>query len=224
MTNTADLPLTLIWDWNGTLLADVPLCIDTMNSLLSERGLPLLNLAKYHSVFDFPVIKYYRKLGFDFETDPFEVIGLEFMKRYLLRLEEVRLVTGAAECLQYFKEKGFCQAILSAMEESTLYKALNDKNILSYFSQVAGIGDHYGGSKLDSGRKLAEQINSSKSNTWLIGDTLHDAEVAGQLGLKAVLMAHGHHPASRLKESGSVVVDGFDGLKDFFNNLKPTIC
>jgi phosphoglycolate phosphatase len=216
MTNSPDPLLTIIWDWNGTLLADVPLCIDTMNSLLSERGLPLLNLTKYHNVFDFPVINYYQKLGFDFETDPFEVIGLEFMKRYLVRLEEAGLVHGAAECLEYFKGMGYRQAILSAMEETTLQKTLTEKGILSYFTEVAGIGDHYGGSKLESGKRLLKKLNIDTNRTWLIGDTLHDAEVAEQLGCRLVLIAHGHHSADRLSSSGATVVKDFSALKSFF--------
>ena len=28
----------IIWDWNGTLLDDVALCIDVMNGMLRRRG------------------------------------------------------------------------------------------------------------------------------------------------------------------------------------------
>ena len=28
----------IIWDWNGTLLNDVNLCLDIANKLLSEQG------------------------------------------------------------------------------------------------------------------------------------------------------------------------------------------
>ena len=30
----------LIWDWNGTLLDDLDLSVDVMNTLLARRGLP----------------------------------------------------------------------------------------------------------------------------------------------------------------------------------------
>ncbi|NLH52247.1 MAG: HAD family hydrolase, partial [Bacteroidales bacterium] len=73
---------TIIWDWNGTLLNDVEYSIQTMNSLLSERGLDLIDYEKYRQWFEFPVIKYYQKLGFDFTRESFEEVGLEFMKRY----------------------------------------------------------------------------------------------------------------------------------------------
>ncbi len=57
----------LIWDWNGTLLDDVRMCVNVMNVLLDKYALPELTCEKYKQVFDFPVKDYYANLGFDFE-------------------------------------------------------------------------------------------------------------------------------------------------------------
>ena len=32
----------VIWDWNGTLLNDVDICIESMNTMLKSRNMPLL--------------------------------------------------------------------------------------------------------------------------------------------------------------------------------------
>jgi phosphoglycolate phosphatase len=48
----------IIWDWNGTLLDDVDYSVGVMNILLRRRGLPALDRARYHVVFDFPVRDY----------------------------------------------------------------------------------------------------------------------------------------------------------------------
>ena len=37
----------IIWDWNGTLLDDVPLNISVVNTLLSERGLKTVDSLDY---------------------------------------------------------------------------------------------------------------------------------------------------------------------------------
>ena len=66
----------IIWDWNGTLLDDVSICIDIMNEILGRRGLDKLTRKKYQQIFRFPVIDYYRQLGFDFKRDSFENLSL----------------------------------------------------------------------------------------------------------------------------------------------------
>ena len=56
----------IIWDYNGTLLNDVNLCVEVINDMLSSRNLPLMTVDKYRELFDFPVKDYYAKTGFDF--------------------------------------------------------------------------------------------------------------------------------------------------------------
>ena len=64
---------TVVWDWNGTLLDDVEVCIQTVNAMLHQRNLPLIeNVNQYQSVFTFPVIDYYRQVGFDLNRERFE--------------------------------------------------------------------------------------------------------------------------------------------------------
>ena len=55
------------------------------------------------------------------------------------------------------------------------------------------------------------------SEVVLIGDTLHDAEVAEAIGVDCVLVAHGHQSKQRLKQGGVPVVDS---LREFFNPVK----
>jgi phosphoglycolate phosphatase len=59
----------IVWDWNGTLLDDLDYSIGVMNTLLARRALPLLDRARYHALFDFPVRDYYYRLGFDQASD-----------------------------------------------------------------------------------------------------------------------------------------------------------
>ena len=65
----------LIWDWNGTLLDDTAYCFDITNAMRRERGMaPLQDLDTYRGLFSFPVIDYYRDMGYTFETESYEAI------------------------------------------------------------------------------------------------------------------------------------------------------
>ena len=61
----------IVWDWNGTLLNDNWLAIKAINILLKRYNLPLITLEQYLAVFTFPVIDYYKELGFDFNKTSF---------------------------------------------------------------------------------------------------------------------------------------------------------
>jgi phosphoglycolate phosphatase-like HAD superfamily hydrolase len=72
----------IIWDWNGTLLNDMNICIDIMNTMLANRAIPLITADLYREVFTFPVRDYMVSIGFDFSKEPFNTPADEFVLQY----------------------------------------------------------------------------------------------------------------------------------------------
>lgn len=62
----------IIWDWNGTLLNDIQLCVNIVNKLLSNHNIVQLDVESYKNVFGFPIRDYYRRIGVDFTKESFE--------------------------------------------------------------------------------------------------------------------------------------------------------
>lgn len=203
---------TIIWDWNGTLLNDLDLCIATINSLLKKRKLPLLDHVSYKEVFSFPVKDYYQAIGFDFSKEDFAIPAREYIDLYDNQVENCPLHASAEEVLSYFNEKGFRQFVLSAMKQPMLEKTLKHNGIFSFFEAVAGLNDHYAVSKIERGKELLEEFNIEKENALMIGDTNHDFEVADELGINCILIADGHQSENRLKKTGAVVVPSLKEL------------
>ena len=72
----------IIWDWNGTILNDLELCVDVGNNLFRKKNIPTISVEKYKDIFTIPVLKYYEAVGFDFSKESFEVLGKEWMQEY----------------------------------------------------------------------------------------------------------------------------------------------
>ena len=202
----------IIWDWNGTLLNDAWLCVEVMNGMLSERGLPPLSLEKYRTIFDFPVKDYYNKLGFDFNTEPFESVGMEFMIMYNLRQNECSLYSEVMQILEILKKKGYKQYILSAREENELKLETDKLGVAGYFERVTGLNDHYAHGKSDIGKTLLTTLKVMPEKIIFIGDTNHDAEVAAELGIDCILIPNGQHSEERILECGIPVAYSLNEL------------
>ena len=203
---------TIIWDFNGTLLNDTEVCVSCMNIMLKERKLPHLDIMRYREIFTFPVREYYLALGFDFDREPFEIPAHQFIDLYREKLHEAPLHVGTQRILNHFRNKGFRQIILSAMEEAFLIATLKEKGIIHYFDKVAGITNHLGDGKLELARKLLADSGSSLTRTWLIGDTVHDFEVAQGLNIPCILVVQGHQSKRRLAGLPCILAEGYDDL------------
>jgi len=200
-------PLTIIWDWNGTLLNDIDICIRSMNRMLEARNLPLLQPERYREVFTFPVKDYYCSIGFDFSKEPWDIAAVEFIDLYLAALPECGLTEGAADQLRVFKARGYRQAIISAMHHDSLVQSVDSLGILPYFDYIGGIGDHYGAGKIENAKAFLERESLDPARIILVGDTLHDAEVASELQCNCILYARGHQSVRRLEKAGIPVVE-----------------
>jgi phosphoglycolate phosphatase len=206
----------IIWDWNGTLLDDAWLCVDVMNGMLQERNLPTKTLEEYRELFDFPVKDYYIKLGYDFEKEPFDDVGMEFIMRYNKRHGETSLHPEVHELLARISAKGFSQNILSAREQNELISETKSLGVFGYFDRIHGLDDHYAHGKTDVGIHLVSQIGEAKEKLLFIGDTLHDAEVAAEIGIQCILIPNGHHSEERLIQAGVPLINSLKDLIKLF--------
>lgn len=197
----------IIWDWNGTLLDDAGWCIEVVNRMLSARGMArLTGLNQYRESFCFPVIKYYERVGFDFEKEPFEELAEEYISLYHSEHHGGCGLHRNAVCVLYqAREMGLSQAILSASKKSNLLEQIADFNISGYFDEIMGLSDIYAKSKIALGLDYLRRKTVGKA--LLVGDTVHDYETAQAINADCILVASGHQSRQTLLKTGAEVVD-----------------
>lgn len=199
----------VVWDWNGTLMADVEHAVNCINALLGNHGLPLMDRDRYREVFAFPIEDYYRRLGFDFTRVPFPTLAVDFYDRYMAGFRNCPLQTGAETTLARVAELGLEQSVLSAAEHATLHEMLGHYGIVPHFRKIQGIENKMAKSKVTEGQRLLADSPFAPAETILIGDTDHDIEVGQELGIDVVIIAHGHQSAERLRKLHPHVIESF---------------
>ena len=191
----------IIWDWNGTLLDDVDSAVSALNRMLAVRGLAHTTRDYYRAHFGFPVRPFYAELGVDLAHEDWDRICVDFHR--FVDSEPKVLRTDAHAALQLAREAGMRQAILSALREDLLHRDVVAAGIADFFEAIYGVDNLDGASKLSRGRDLVRDLPPSAVGAlFFIGDTLHDVEVARELGAKCILVDGGHQTADRLTAAG----------------------
>ena len=195
----------VLWDWNGTLLDDLAYAIGVRNRTFPAFGLPRIgSVAEYHRQFTFPVRRYYERAGVTDET--FVAVAHAWMAEYVRGFDAVPLHVDAVETLARFAAAGVRQAVLSATRRDMLESQIARFPIRACFTDVLGLSDIYARSKEAVGLDYLARCGVPAASTLMIGDTLHDAEVAAGLGAKCVLCAAGHQSRERLLTAGVPVI------------------
>jgi len=155
---------------------------------------------------------YYAKAGLDLKKYSFEELGKEWMDEYESRRLEGKLFPKAEEVLQIINSNGIEQSILSAYKHDTLLELVNHFNLYHYFTHLTGLDHIYATSKLDLGKDLMKKLNHLNSNVLLVGDTVHDFEVAQAMNAGCILVADGHQRKEKLIECGAGVFDNLENV------------
>ncbi len=196
----------VIWDWNGTLLNDTWLCVEVLNGLLGRRGWGPISNEDYRQNFGFTVVHFYDYLGFETDVDSFAQRSREFIDDYEARwFEECKLHPEASQVLTDLTQLGMSHSVLSAAKQEALDAGIQHFGIREHFLGLVGADNIYAEGKVAQGRHWIEQLDWSPDEIVLVGDTLHDFEVAEAIGTHCILMGHGHHTSERLAKTGSPV-------------------
>lgn len=197
----------VIWDFNGTVLDDMQAGIDAINAMLLSRGLsPVAGVDAYREIFTFPVEEYYRLVGFDFEKEDFKtVLAPEWVARYNANSKKAPLFGGVASLTAAIRAGGMHQSILSASDTDMMLGQLRERGALSFFDEVWGTDSIHAYGKQSVAAKWL--LAHKDARAVLLGDTLHDFEVAREMGVDCILVAAGHQSKARLLSAGVSVVN-----------------
>ena len=203
----------ILWDWNGTLLDELEYAVQVRNRTFPAFGLPgLRSVEEYQAQFTFPVRLYYERAGVTEES--FDAVAHAWMDEYVRGCAAVPLHPDALETLARFRGAGLRQAILSASPLEVLKKQLERYPLEGCFDSVLGLTDIYARSKEAVGRAYLDGCGVAPEATVMIGDTLHDAEVARALGIGCILVARGHQGKKTLLTAGVDVVESLTEAAD----------
>ena len=203
----------LVWDWNGTLMDDLDLCLEIINDFLGKRGRPPVDRASYLDQFDFPVRRYYERLGLADTDLSFEEASHEFIHGYEARRTTCGLHAEVRTTLEAASSAGLRQSLLSAYKHDTLEGIVDHFGLRGHFDALSGHADIYAEGKAARAAALVAASGHAPDETLFIGDTFHDYEVARHVGAPCVLLSHGHHSAARLASAGVPVLPSMAALR-----------
>ena len=190
----------VIWDWNGTLIDDVDLCVDILNHVLIFYQKPTLTVNQYRELFFFPVSEFYQALGLPSHGLEYDKLANEYISLYRKRFSECSLHKGALITIQFLNSIGVSQSILTAGMQADIEKFVLHYDITEYLYSIDGANNTYAKGKLDRIVSHFQKLRLDPSEVILVGDTLHDWQVSKHINCHVYLFSNGHITEKRLSE------------------------
>lgn len=211
--------MTIIWDWNGTLLNDVDMAVRVTNDIFSRYGYEVMDADTYRARFRFPVIAYYRDCGV--KDEDFPQVASAWSDAYLAAFPGTPLQSDAAETVRRFHDAGFRQIVLSASRLDNLQHQVGSyPELQGMFEELRGISDIFAGGKTHLAHELMASTGLDPNETVFLGDSCHDAEVAAAVSARCLLIARGHQTRENLEKAGVPVLPDLRTVADLLLRRK----
>lgn len=193
----------VIFDWNGTILADTKLSLDALNRTLSMLGAKAVTLADYQEAYSVPFVHMYKQFGCD-EGELHErqkEIFETFAEHYEKYENRIRLRKGARLVLGAMKDSGRATGILSNYTVKRIKEQAKKFAIAHHFDAVLANEEatpvFY---KKGKGERLKDFVEVREVRRALIvGDTPEEIEIAHAYGYVSVAITDGACSVSRLR-------------------------
>ncbi len=204
----------VVWDWNGTLLDDLAIVIESLNVGIGHFGVGPIGEEGYRDHFTRPVRSFYDSLLGRAVTDmEWAHLDKTFHDEYFRRVGDAPLATDAIEALDRVERMGCRQSLLSMTTHQQLVDIVTSHGIADRFVRIDGLTEATGGLKAMHLRRHLEMMGVDPAGVVVVGDTPDDAVAARHVGARAVLYDGGsHHLPTLLAMDGPVAHTLLDAL------------
>lgn len=197
----------VVWDWNGTLIADFEATIDSVNAVMAAFGCPRIAASDYARHYQRPVRAFYERImERRFDDATWSEIDVLYHRAYHARVHEIPLAADATEALARVTAAGRSQSLLSMWYHDRLVREVDRRGIAHCFNRVEGSRGSVGGPKTLALTRHLEELGLEGRDVLVVGDAIDDFEAATAVGASAVLLATTHHP-ERLEQLDAPVVE-----------------
>jgi phosphoglycolate phosphatase len=188
----------LVFDWDGTLIDSAGAIVWCIQSACRDLGLPVPDDARASHVIG---------LGLQ-DALAYAIPGLapaeygrvveRYRYHFLARDPQIPLFPGTETMLAGLRERGHVLAIATGKSRAGLARALDSTGLKLLFAASRCADQCTPKPAPDMLLELMAELGTNDANTLMIGDTVHDLQMAVHAGVPAVAVSYGAHAKADL--------------------------
>ena len=198
----------LVWDWNGTLLDDLPIVVESVNRSIAMFGVAPIDADDYRDHYTRPVRHFYDNLfGRVVADEEWLRLNTTFHDIYFDLAADADLAPGAREAMDSLDDAGWGQSLLSMSPQDWLSGIVDRLSLTHRLALVDGMSELTGGLKATHMEKHLRLLGMDGESVVVVGDTPDDVAAARHVGARAILFHGGSHHIDVLRAEGVPIAE-----------------
>ncbi len=188
----------LVFDWDGTLMDSAGAIVASIQASCSDLGLPVPARERAAHVIGLGLKDALSYAVPELPPQDYGKLAERYRHHYLARDPGIELFPGMREMLVALKERGYLLAVATGKSRAGLERALEATRLGPCFDATRCADETHSKPHPAMLQELMQQLQVEAQATLMIGDTVHDLQMAVNAGVPALAVGYGAHPGDSL--------------------------
>lgn len=189
----------IIFDWDGTLMDSAALIVDSVQAAARDLGLAVPSDERARHIIGLGLVDALRYAMPDLQPARYQEAAERYRHHYLSRDHQLALFEGVLELVEELAQEERFLAVATGKSRVGLDRALKDSGLGSYFHGTRCADECHSKPHPQMVEELMDEFGVLPEATLMIGDTIHDLQMAKNAGVAALAVAYGAHPRTLLE-------------------------
>jgi phosphoglycolate phosphatase len=209
----------ILFDCDGTLVDSQHVIVETMNRAFRSHGQPPPSAENIRRIVGLTLEPAMAVLAPALRDEDHLTLA-ELYRQHFVALRQAGdvdepMFDGAREVLDALSDRGILLGVATGKGMRGLKFVLEHHGLTNRFITLQTADSHPSKPHPSMVKQALRETGAAAEETWLIGDTSFDMQMASAAGVRPVGVAWGYHPVSALEAAGaSVVLERFEQILD----------
>ena len=190
----------IIFDWDGTLVDSIGWIVHCMQYAAEQCHVDVPEEQAARNIIGLSIERAMDELFPGLNTTQREHLIQTYSQRFFTKnISPDDVFTGVPELLAQLKAQGYLLAVATGKRSTGLAKAMQGTGLNAFFDMTRGVDQ--AASKPDPLmlEQIMQQLRVDKAQTLMVGDSIHDLQMAQNAQIDAVAVSCGAHSEARLQ-------------------------
>lgn len=194
----------IVFDWDGTIMDSTGLIAECIQLAARDRCLPIPSTDAAKSIIGLGIRESTVQLFPHLDQAAQTAFALAYRQHFVARDHEAPLYEGIRELLAELDHPTRFLAVATGKPRAGLERAFAHTGLKSAFHYSRCADEGLAKPHPDMLLKLMDFAAVPPERTLMIGDTVHDLDLANNAGVAAIAVTYGAHPAELLSTRASL--------------------
>ncbi|MSO71171.1 MAG: HAD family hydrolase [Alphaproteobacteria bacterium] len=219
-------PRLVVFDCDGTLVDSQATILASMSAAWAEAGLDAPSPERVRAIIGLSLDEAMQRLAGDIAPERARALADNYRRAFKVRLSrpehEDPLYPAVVETLDALTRAQVVLAVATGKGSSGLRATLGQHGLLDRFVSLQTADRARGKPHPEMLHNAMRDADIGPERTLMVGDTVHDVQMAANAGVAAIGVSWGYHAAEDLRDAGArVVIDSMTALLPAVDRLLP---